>query len=186
MSRWARAVVGFSFVACAGLPSATQPSPTSLGTTLADARGTLAQAAVSRQPASALYVSVVENDMRRTGVITEQREPGFELVLSGSEHITAGTAPASRVEGGRAVFVPGDAVTRFEPDGAALTYFVSLRPAPCGRVRSHRVGARSMSRPTCPERRRRRAATRTRSSFWSFSPEPRCRRTCTVGSSPPM
>jgi quercetin dioxygenase-like cupin family protein len=129
MRRWAAALVGLSVAACGGSSAATQPPPTSLGTTIADARGTLAQAAVSRQPEGPLYISVVETDMQRTGAITEQREPGFELVLSGDEHITAGTAPAITVQGGQAVFVRGDAVTRFEPDGAAVTYFVSLRPA---------------------------------------------------------
>ena len=66
--------------------------------------------------------------MGRTGTITDQREPGFELVLSGTEHISSGTAPPTTVRGGQAAFVRGDALTRFEPDGSALTYFVSLRP----------------------------------------------------------
>ena len=129
MRRWAWFIVGISLVACAVSPVATSPSPTTAGTTIADARGSLAQAAVARRPTGPLYVSVVETDLGKTGAITEQREPGFELVLSGSERITPAAGPPATVAGGRAVFVPGDAVTRFESDGAALSYFVSLRPA---------------------------------------------------------
>ena len=129
MRRWASAFVGLSLIACAGSPVATQPSPTSQGTTIADTRGTLAQATLARQPTGALYVSLIETDLGTTGAIVEQREPGFELVLSGNERVTTSAAPAVTVQGGHALFVSGDAATRFEPDGAALTYYVSLRPA---------------------------------------------------------
>jgi quercetin dioxygenase-like cupin family protein len=129
MRRRAWSIVGISLIACGASPVATLPSPTTAGTTIADARGTLAQAAVARRPTGPLYVSVVETDLGKTGTITEQREPGFELVVSGSERVTASGAPATTVAGGRALFVPGDAVTRFESDSAALSYFVSLRPA---------------------------------------------------------
>jgi len=143
MRLWALSMVGISLVACAGAPVATSPSPTIAARTIADARGTLAQASIARRPAGPLYVSVVETDMGRTGAITEQREPGFEVVLAGSERITAGGGSPTRVGGGQAVFVQGDAVTRFEPDGAALSYFVSLRPAG-SRSRTFAAGRRSL------------------------------------------
>jgi quercetin dioxygenase-like cupin family protein len=143
MRRWALAIVGISLVACAGAPVATSPSPTTVARTIADARGTLAQASIVRTPAGRLYVSVVETDLGRTGAITEQREPGFELVLTGSERIAAGNASQISVAGGQAVFVQGDAVARFEPDGAALSYFVSLRPAG-SRPRTFAAGRRAL------------------------------------------
>jgi hypothetical protein len=129
MMRWALSIVGISLVACAEAPATTSPPPTIAARTIADARGTLAQASIARRPAVPLYVSVVEADLGRTDAITEQREPGFELVITGRERITAGTAAPISVEGGQAVFVQGDAVTRFESDGTAVSYFVSLRPA---------------------------------------------------------
>jgi len=143
MRRWASAIALMSLAACSASPVVTSPPPTIAATTIADARGTLAQAAVARQPTGPLYVSVVETDMGRTGAITEQREPGFEVVLTGSERITAGGGSPTRVGGGQAVFVQGDAVTRFEPDGAALSYFVSLRPAG-SRSRTFAAGRRSL------------------------------------------
>ncbi len=111
--------------------------------TIADARGTLAQASIARRPAGPLYVSVVEAALGRTDAISEQREPGFELVITGSERITAGTAAPISVGGGQAVFVQGDAVTRFESDGAAVSYFVSLRPAG-SRARTLAAGRRAL------------------------------------------
>lgn len=148
MRRRAWSIVGISLIACTvspvttASPVATSPSPTTAATTIADARGTLAQAAVARRPTGPLYVSVVETDLGKTGTITEQREPGFELVVSGSERVTASGAPAT-VAGGRALFVPGDAVTRFESDSAALSYFVSLRPA-AARSRTFAAGRRAL------------------------------------------
>src|SRR4029077_19282949 len=129
MRRLTLSIVGISVVACTAASVATPPPPAIATTTIADARGTLAQASIARRPTGPLYVSVVETDLARTGAITEQREPGFELVLTGSERITARAASPITVGGGQAVFVQGDAVTRFESDGAAVSYFVSLRPA---------------------------------------------------------
>jgi len=143
MRRWAWSIAGISLIACAASPVATLPSPTTAGTTIADARGTLAQAAVARRPTGALYVSVVETDFGKSGTMTEQREPGFELVLSGSERLTAAAAPPITVAGGRAVFLPGDAVTRFESDGPTISYFVSLRPAAL-RTRTLPAGRRAL------------------------------------------
>ena len=136
-------IVGISLVACAGAPATTSPSPTIAARTIADARGTLAQASIARRPAGALYVSVVEADLGRTDAITEQREPGFELVITGSERITAGTAAPISVGGGQAVFVQGDAVTRFESDEAVVSYFVSLRPTG-SRSRTLAAGRRAL------------------------------------------
>lgn len=127
MRRLASAVVGLSIVACVASPVAASPEPKTAAKTIADARGTLAQGTLARRSAGPLYVSVVEADMKKTGAIREWREPGFELVLRGSERITAGTGPATDVEGGQAVFVQGEAVTSFEPVGGTLSYFVSLR-----------------------------------------------------------
>ena len=143
MRRWALPIVGICVVACAGAPVALSPSPTVAARTIADARGTLAQASIARRPTGPLYVSIVETDLGRTGPITEQREPGFELILTGSERITAGAASSTRVAGGEAVFVQGDAIERFEPDGAALSYFVSLRPAG-SRTRTFAAGRRAL------------------------------------------
>lgn len=143
MRRLALSIIGISLVACAAAPGATSPSPTIATTTIADARGTLAQASIARRPAGPLYVSIVETDMGKTGAITEQREPGFELVLVGSERITAGAASPISVGGGQAVFVQGDALTRFESDGGALSYFVSLRPAG-SRIRTFAAGRRAL------------------------------------------
>ena len=143
MKRLALSIIGISFVACAAAPLTTSPSPTIAARTIADARGTLAQAPIARRPAGPLYVSVVETDMGRTGTITEQREPGFELVITGSERITAGSASPITVKGGQAVFVQGDAITRFESDGAAVSYFVSLRPAG-SRSRTFAAGRRAL------------------------------------------
>jgi quercetin dioxygenase-like cupin family protein len=143
MRRSTLSIVGISFVACAASTVATPPPPTTATTTIADARGTLAQASIARRPTGPLYVSVVETDMGRTGAITEQREPGFELVVTGSEHITVGAASPISVGGGQAVFVQGDAVTRFESDGAAVSYFVSLRPAG-SRSRTFAAGRRAL------------------------------------------
>jgi Cupin domain len=140
MRRWAPVMAGICLAACATSPVATSPSPTIAATTIADARGTLAQGTVERKPTGPLYVSVVETDMGRTGAIAEQREPGFELVLSGSEFITAGTA-STRLGGGQALFLNGDAVSRVESDGGALSYFVSLRPA-ASRSRTFAAGRR--------------------------------------------
>lgn len=137
MRTWALSMVGISLIACAASPVAS-PLPSTASTTIADARGTLAQAAIARGSTGPLYVSVVETDLEKTGTIAEQREPGFELVLFGSERVTTGTAPPTTVVGGQAVFVPGDGVTRFESDGAGLSYFVSLRPAA---LRSHAFAA---------------------------------------------
>ena len=144
MRRRAWAMVGICLVACGASPAATSPSPspTIAATTIADARGTLAQGSVERRPAGPLYVSVVETDIGRTGAIAEQREPGFELVLSGSERITAGTA-STRLGGGQALFLKGDAVTRVESDGRALSFYVSLRPA-SSRSRTFAAGRRAL------------------------------------------
>ena len=143
MRRSTLSIVGITFVACAAASVATPPPPTTATRTIADARGTLAQASIARRPTGPLYVSVVETDLARTGAITEQREPGFELVLTGSERITAGAASPITVGGGQAVFVQGDAVTRFESDGAAVSYFVSLRPAG-SRSRTFAPGRRAL------------------------------------------
>ena len=143
MRRWALSIVGISLVACAGAPVATSPPPTIAARTIADARGTLAQVSIARRPAGPLYVSVVETNLGRSDAITEQREPGFELVITGSERITTGAAAPISVGGGQAVFVLGDAVTHFESDGAAVSYFVSLRPAG-SRSRTLAVGRRAL------------------------------------------
>ena len=143
MRLWALSIVGISLIACAEAPVATSLSPTIAARTIADARGTLAQASIVRSQAGPLYVSVVETDLEKTGAIIEQREPGFELVLVGSERITAGTASPTTVGGGQAVFVHGDAVTRFESNDAALSYFVSLRPA-ASRSRTFAAGRRAL------------------------------------------
>ena len=146
MRRLPLSLVGILFVACAPTSVATPPSPT-IATTIADARGTLAQASIARSPAGPLYVSIVETDVGRAGAITEQREPGFELVLAGSERIRVGTASPISVGGGQAVFVQGDAVTRFESDGIAVSYFVSLRPA-ASRSRTFAAGQRALYEST--------------------------------------
>ena len=143
MRRWAWAIALTSLTACSASPVVTSPLPTIAATTIADARGTLAQAAVARQPTGPLYVSVVETDAGRSGTITEQREPGFELVVSGSERISVGTAPPTRIGGGQAVFLQEGGVTRFESDGAALSYFVSLRPGAL-RSRTFAAGRRAL------------------------------------------
>lgn len=135
-------ILGISLIGCTASAVPTSPSPTTVGTTIADARGTLAQATLTRPPSGPLYVSVIETDLGRTGTFAEQREPGFELVLSGSERLTAGTGPPTTVAGGRAVFLSGDGVTRFESDGA-LSYFVSLRPA-TQRSRTFATGRRAV------------------------------------------
>ena len=143
MRRWAWALAAISLAACAAAPAATSPSPTIAATTIADVRGTLAQGTLERRPTGPLYVSVVETDIGRTGAVAEQREPGFELVLSGSERITAGTTASTRLAGGQALFLRGDAVTRVESDGNAISYFVSLRPA-ASRTRTFASGRRAL------------------------------------------
>jgi len=142
MKAMTSSILAVSLIGCTASAVATLPSPTTVNTTIADARGSLAHATLTRRQSGPLYVSVVETDLGRTGTIAEQREPGFELVLSGSERLTTGTEPPTTVAGGRAVFLPGDAVTRFETDGAAVSYFVSLRPA-AQRSRTFATGRRA-------------------------------------------
>lgn len=98
-----------------------------------EARGTLAQATLTRTPSEPLFVSVVESD--RAKGATWSGLPGFELVLRGEERV--GSRPLFP---GQATFVADGATVDTAGGSAAL--FVSLR-ASSSRGRDLGAGQRS-------------------------------------------